>query len=131
MSMFEFEDSQAKGGNAADRAAEAKNDTLADLKHDIVEHVKIRYNAIVKAIVFPPIRVCLSYLMEDSHCQEHVLPPCQGLVEPFNSLIPEPLKDIFDLEQMTETIIEGIIDGAIDTATAPVTTAEHIFSGAM
>jgi hypothetical protein len=32
---------------------------------------------------------------------------------------------------MTENIIEGIIDGAIDTATAPVTTAEHIFSGMM
>jgi hypothetical protein len=36
-----------------------------------------------------------------------------------------------DLEQMTENIIEGIIDGAIDTATAPVTTQEHIFAGMM
>ena len=49
---------QARGGNAADQAQAAKADTFALLKHDIIEHVKLRYLLIVKAIVFPPIRVC-------------------------------------------------------------------------
>jgi hypothetical protein len=111
-----FAEYKARGGNPADQAQAAKADTFALLKHDIVEHVKIRYLTIVRAIVFPPIR-------------KHVLPPCKTLIEPFNSLIPEPLKDLFDLEETMENLVQGIVDAAITTAIAPATTEENVFSG--
>ncbi len=53
-----------QGGNPADKAQEAKTKTIQDFKHDILVHVKRRYLAIIKAIVFPPIRVRMCMLAE-------------------------------------------------------------------
>lgn len=36
------------------------------------------------------------------------------IIDPINDLIPEPFREIVDIEEEFESVLEGIVGGAID-----------------
>jgi len=60
------------------------------------------YAAILKLIVMPPFN-------------KLVIPACQAALDPLNSLIPDPVKEFVDLNDMFDELLNKIIDDSCMT----------------
>jgi len=78
----------------------AKVSTMKKLKKDAKTHTRLFYVEIIKDIIMPPF-------------EGLVLPACKSVLEPLNSMIPEPMKQFIDLIDMFVKMINMIIDEII------------------
>jgi len=79
-----------------------KEGVLADFKSDASKSTLNWYASVLKTIVSPPF-------------QKVVIPACETIISPIEDLVPEPLKQFIDPNQMFEDLLDGIIDGCIET----------------
>jgi len=79
-----------------------KCETLEDYKYDGKLRTVEWYCEVIKKIIYPPFNAV-------------VIPACKALLDPINELIPEPLKQFLDINQMFDDLINGIIDESIKT----------------
>lgn len=77
-----------------------KDMVLADFQHDGKLATTLYYRDILKAIVMPPFNSV-------------VFPLAEAALEPLNSVIPEPMKQFLDLNDMFQTIVIGVIEDSI------------------
>jgi len=63
------------------------------------------YKDILKAIVMPPFN-------------KLVFPAAESLLEPINSVIPDPVKEFIDINEMFQQVVESVIDESIQTILA-------------
>jgi len=82
-------------------------EVLSDYKSDATQARIFYYRDIIKKIVMPPFTSL-------------VYPACEAILDPLTSLIPEPIADVIDINNMFERVIEGIIDDSIGTVLASV-----------
>jgi len=78
-----------------------KRETLAKFKHDTDEACMHWYAHVLKAIVMPPFEKLL-------------IPAAQNIIEPLADLVPDPLKEFLDINQMFEDLYNGVIDDSIN-----------------
>jgi len=78
----------------------AKVSTMKKLKKDAKTHTRLFYVEIIKDIIMPPF-------------EGLVLPACKSVLEPLNSMIPEPMKQFIDLIDMFVKMVNMIIDEII------------------
>jgi len=84
-----------------------RSEVLSDYRSDATQARVFYYRDIIKKIVMPPF-------------SSLVYPACEAILEPINSLIPEPLADVIDINNMFERVVEGIIDDSIQTVLSDV-----------
>jgi len=82
-----------------------KHLVLADYQHDGNLAKMIYYRDILKQIVMPPFN-------------KLVFPAAEALLEPLNAVIPEPVKEFLDINEMFQRIVESIIEESIQTVLA-------------
>lgn len=82
--------------------AKMKALVLNDYKADGEKATQLYYHEILKTIVMPPF-------------EKLVIPACSTIIDPIADLVPEPLKQFLDPNQMFEDLINGIVDGCIET----------------
>jgi hypothetical protein len=75
---------------------------MTDYKSDGQKATQIYYHEILKTIIMPPF-------------EKLVIPACKTIIDPVADLVPEPLKQFLDPNQMFEDLINGIVDASIDT----------------
>nr|BAJ97742.1 predicted protein [Hordeum vulgare subsp. vulgare] len=105
--VYTFEERIMKAreaGPIADMAAlveTTKQSVLADYKHDGALKTVHYFRHILKSIVMPPLNKVLHPLVEN-------------ILKPIQDAIPDAFKELVDVVEMFEQIINNIIDGAID-----------------
>lgn len=91
-------------------------DVLADTLRKLVHDAKDAQAEGLKGILNSPIA---------STVDEKVVGPCQSLVAPINDMIPEPLKELINLEALVEAVIGDIVDSALGAIVSGGIEPEH------
>jgi len=102
--MYTFEQrllKEAESSEACDKE-KVKTSVLEDYKTDAKVATLNYYAAILKTIVMPPFNAL-------------VIPACESLLSPIESLVPEPVKDFIDVNDMFNMLLNKIIDATIAT----------------
>jgi len=111
--MYTFEEKLKKAleenANAKSDQAEGhklvqslKGAVLQDFKHDGEIVTLDLYVGIMKSIVMPPLN-------------KLVVPACKQVLQPLDDLIPEPMKQLVDIMQMFDDLVDGIVTGICET----------------
>jgi hypothetical protein len=108
--MYTYESKLLKhceGGDAALSEGKSLSDrfkaeVLADYQYDGKIRTIQWYCEIMKKIVMPPFNAV-------------VIPACKVIITPIADVIPEPMKQFLDIEQLFDDIVDAIIDASILT----------------
>jgi len=98
--LKEAESNESYDGKALTETLKAS--VMDDYKEDAKAATLQYYAAIMKTIVMPPF-------------QALVIPACETLLSPIESLVPDPVKDFIDVNDMFEMLLNKIIDASIAT----------------
>lgn len=93
-------------GDLASDVKRARDETLEKMKHDCKLATGLYFKDIIGTLVMPPF-------------EEEVIPRCQSLAEPVQSMVPDALTDFISLPDMIEEIITGIVEDSISAVVDP------------